>query len=1080
MEVDQDGNADVETNTANSRRRLTHWAVDAQPATTRPTACKSCGTPFATNDVRVATFSSRNASRWCCLPCVTPRLASSDELTPVNRGTAEHVATVREAVAQAAEESAQATLDNTETVENGSAVHEKWETDALPDRAWWDNLSWSAALRLGSTTFVQVPDRFRGAVLTARRKAMQVLATALDSGGGCEAEWKFVLVFDALLLARCRTDTTCAELLEERLAWWWGGQWAALWYSAAGQPGTRTPPKSGTAKQKAARVHTLASSGEQGRALASVTAARLAPRTRETYNKLATCFPTALAPEAPTPRPPRTPPSPQLREAVESELRSLLRKPPKLSGPGLLGTRFEHLALCAEDEDTLDLLVKLVTKVAFAELPDSVLQALRTGELVALEKGSDDVRPLLLASSLRRLGLKALCRAKRHQLTEAAGENQYGVGRAGGASLLVKCLEAQAEARRTATFLKVDLAKAFQNLDREAAFRAMSAADAEVGSVLQTWYGEPATHLWRNEVGSFDEVLSSRGFDQGCPLAAAGFAIGQRGALDTFLAELQQLDPAARLYSYLDDTYVVVDAPLAALALAGLSKALEPLGLVLNVSKTAVWSPVGRAAVLPELQSSWVDTLPVLGAYLKTRGDADDAPHRLGQAASGLPEATRRLETLWGGLQSLLEAGLKRQAAGALLRTYAGAASQHSLQLSHAAEAETLQYDNALKAAWETLAGRTLDDTELQRLGLPAKLGGAGVQWAGGRRHAAYWAGWTALATEVRKDLRLDTLADLLDTLPATAARVRAARDGLAEQGAPVAEGAALSDALGSHSRQRAFLNVVQKKTHAALKQRLTTEEKAWLEGAGGPGAGAFLQYPEDANCSMEDELWSTALRQRLGVARAECREQQYPLAATTCHNKTSTGTTCACTLDDGGLHSATCKAGGGVMVRHFHLANATAGLLKRWTNQAPLLEQRVPTWDRPRRNPRSGEDPLERAVLDIEYTEQNERRWIDVTVRHPAAGTAADCARAGRKPGEAARRAERGKHERYPGSQLTAFAVELPGRLGGEARQWLKHQVQQLPEDTWTHELNRAYKVLSCTVQSFAARQLRKASGLR
>ena len=94
-------------------------------------------------------------------------------------------------------------------------------------------------------------------------------------------------------------------------------------------------------------------------------------------------------------------------------------------------------------------------------------------------------------------------------------------------------------------------------------------------------------------------------------------------------------------------------------------------------------------------------------------------------------------------------------------------------------------------------------------------------------------------------------------------------------------------------------------------------------------------------------------------------------------------------------------------MRRHTFLAAATAGLLKRWTNQEPLREQRVPTWDRPRRNPRPGEDPLERAVLDIEHTAHNERRWIDVSVRHPAAGTDADRTRAARNGAAAAKEAD-------------------------------------------------------------------------
>ena len=295
-----------------------------------------------------------------------------------------------------------------------------------------------------------------------------------------------------------------------------------------------------------------------------------------------------------------------------------------------------------------------------------------------------------------------------------------------------------------------------------------------------------------------------------------------------------------------------------------------------------------------------------------------------------------------------------------------------------------------------------------------------------------------------------------------------------------MAEGASLSDALGAHARQHVFLKVVQKKAHAALKQHLTTEEKAWLESAGGPGAGAFLQYPEDACCSMEDELWSTALRQRLGLERAEQLQHQLALAATTCNNRTAEGTTCGETLDNDGKHSSTCKTGGGVLRRHGHLAKANAALLKRWTGQAALLEQRVPTWDRQRRNPRPDQDPVERAVLDIEYVDGSERRWIDVTPRHPSAGTAADALAAARKPGEASRRAERQKHERYPGPQLTAFVVELAGRLGGEARLWLRRQVLALPQDLRAAELSRAYKVVSCTVQSQLALQLRKASGLK
>ena len=82
-------------------------------------------------------------------------------------------------------------------------------------------------------------------------------------------------------------------------------------------------------------------------------------------------------------------------------------------------------------------------------------------------------------------------------------------------------------------------------------------------------------------------------------------------------------------------------------------------------------------------------------------------------------------------------------------------------------------------------------------------------------------------------------------------------------------------------------------------------------------------------------------------------------------------------------------------------------------------------------------------------------------------------------KDGEASRRAERAKHERYPGPRLTPFAIGLPGRMGAEARLWFLSQVKQLPVDQKSFELSRAYKVISCAVQAEAARQLRKAAGL-
>ena len=118
--------------------------------------------------------------------------------------------------------------------------------------------------------------------------------------------------------------------------------------------------------------------------------------------------------------------------------------------------------------------------------------------------------------------------------------------------------------------------------------------------------------------------------------------------------------------------------------------------------------------------------------------------------------------------------------------------------------------------------------------------------------------------------------------------------------------------------------------------------------------------------------------------------------------------------------------------------------------------------------------------MLDIEYLDDSGRVWVDVSVRHPAAGSEAEVSRAARRGGEASRREEREKHARYEGNRLVPFVLETQGRIGAEARLWLKTQILRVPEDEQQKELVRAYKCLSSTLQTQLARQLRSAAGLR
>ena len=165
------------------------------------------------------------------------------------------------------------------------------------------------------------------------------------------------LLLELFLLGHPRGEGTAAELLEERLALFWGGQWSTLWAFARS---CRQPPPSSerqcSDKQRAARVQTLGANGEESRALAAATSQKLAPRTQETLRKTRECFPHGNVGSSMNATDSSNsssnsnnnlpgPPSAELLDEVTAEVEKLLKKPPKLTAPGLLGTRLEHLSM---------------------------------------------------------------------------------------------------------------------------------------------------------------------------------------------------------------------------------------------------------------------------------------------------------------------------------------------------------------------------------------------------------------------------------------------------------------------------------------------------------------------------------------------------------------------------------------------------------------------------------------------------------------------------------------------------------------------------------------------------------------
>jgi hypothetical protein len=110
-------------------------------------------------------------------------------------------------------------------------------------------------------------------------------------------------------------------------------------------------------------------------------------------------------------------------------------------------------------------------------------------------------------------------------------------------------------------------------------------------------------------------------------------------------------------------------------------------------------------------------------------------------------------------------------------------------------------------------------------------------------------------------------------------------------------------------------------------------------------------------------------------------------------------------------------------------------------------------------------------TMMDLVVHDGVQRLLLDVTIVSPYAGDANFRAACARRDGHAARRAAVAKHAKYESEDLVPFALETGGRLGTEARAYLRRLAQSAEDPN--AEMLYLYKAVSVTLQSGVARQL-------
>ena len=250
--------------------------------------------------------------------------------------------------------------------------------------------------------------------------------------------------FDTLVLNSSKSPgESQAQSVTRRIAQARDGEWAALWREAtegrdrAGASATRTPREAEAAL--AARVEDLAHAGQARRAARAVTATKPAVSDADRAGELRALFPAALPGSgwhqrqaddklAPLDKYWESPDGVQRRAQMAAHVARAVRRPARRTAPGPLGSRPEHWEVLTATCDGVERFSRLVVDLALGQVPRRVVRGHSRGEIIAIPKENGGLRPLIMHSILRRMGLAAVTRVTQVQARAAAGHHQLGMG----------------------------------------------------------------------------------------------------------------------------------------------------------------------------------------------------------------------------------------------------------------------------------------------------------------------------------------------------------------------------------------------------------------------------------------------------------------------------------------------------------------------------------------------------------------------------------------------------------------------------------------------------------------------------
>ena len=151
------------------------------------------------------------------------------------------------------------------------------------------------------------------------------------------------------------------------------------------------------------------------------------------------------------------------------EICDALIKAPRKASPGIDGVKFEHFnaLLGFGKSKTAKSFAQFCNTVTSGRLHKDFYTFISSANLIALDKGAGDVRPIAMGSTLRKIINRAALRQFLLQIKELMCPSQLGIAVSGGTEMINHIFECLLSDDPSLTALKTDFKNAFNMVSRE-------------------------------------------------------------------------------------------------------------------------------------------------------------------------------------------------------------------------------------------------------------------------------------------------------------------------------------------------------------------------------------------------------------------------------------------------------------------------------------------------------------------------------------------------------------------------------------------------------------------------------------